>query len=1189
MADADKKSLISKLLSDPDAGGVKKTRRTPKSAKVSFAAAMGELGYTSVFDIVRESKSSFVSRLAERTDADGDLAYDNAQCYAAQIARSWREHQVSSGRKQFATARTGVRSLVDVGPSFPNLFKENWDQFCKVGAIAAVDSPVAYLNSLYSFIKREIEPGAGTGAILLDTRRPDLAGLVLDQQSTFTPRPMLDIVHQVLSSGIKDYLSAGDHPDKDKSIYEVLKDKRHPFIFPYDFHHQQIMLGLSGKKQPKLGELSYRASQLLPVYSDVVNVSYGATVLPAVPSSNAQTLLSGLSAEQQQIVVSESLFANFHLCLKDIKNDFRASTSHVLTPWQLTEPRTGFVLLSQSGITKINPSAAIISAGQSGYNHVTFAATADRAEFEVGACTYVKHNDTQWKTIPTARYGEECLSLCILESDKTLPESGSAYFQAIYEAEHSIDGVSGRTKVAALSFALSIRQDMTDDYPLTDLQRAYFLEHYGVDVPSCTANPLISAKTFMAQTGVTSEQLSALLSIYDHYPKFSPNVSRSPHWGDHFPYSMSYGACYVNGTGGWEVGALPAVRTQLSDASMGIEVDREATSGVVTSYLTNTSLNRFDRLQRMIRLQRWMNIPFAELDTLIMAVIHSEGESNLAWELNRNTLRALGVYRHLNHRYDIGPEEFAAFTHFLTAFASGDRTPLFDKVFNSPALFDTPLILDGEAFSAVEPDADSQKTIAQLCIGLGLAATDDEFGQMARDTALLLGPPDAEGKPVVVELKRTQAFVSSFYRQARIARLFGLSFRDSRALIDLLGGEAYLKRVVTGYVRSIGDETEQSDILDILMQLDWAVSWLNETGRDVSTLRVQLGLDPDPVSVTQALLDQVNQMRKELDDALLTREQMNALNLPDATKGSPAVAVDWWEGVLSTDDICDANGLLATVPDDSLSDPASYFATKLNGHMTGIRFSGDVDQQVVFERVQAQLLGFVTKGRIAQLRLFEGFFQSLSGLAMDRTEAVMRLAGTSGAAYMLRMLMDLTPDGASLSPPVTGTAKAFIERIQRVNRCAGVVQPLGLSASALLTFLTHPGWLVPSVLDLTLTLSTLYMLDRYSQWVKQAPFVEEKLLAYLRDANCWTGKDCFAQELALLIGWSAGEVLAVIGAFMDGVARTMADVDWVRRVKATCEQSRLSAAALMKATQLSPDSPPEDWQAVGEAAMAANR
>jgi hypothetical protein len=169
--------------------------------------------------------------------------------------------------------------LVDVGPSFPNLFKENWDQFCKVGAIAAVDSPVAYLNSLYAFVKREIEPNAGDSAILLDARRPDLAELMLDQQSTFTPRPMLDIVQQVLSSGIKVYLSGG-HPDKDRPIYEVLKRKRYPFIFPYDFYHQQIMLGLSGKKQPKLGELSYRASYLLPVYRSEVDHDYGATLAP---------------------------------------------------------------------------------------------------------------------------------------------------------------------------------------------------------------------------------------------------------------------------------------------------------------------------------------------------------------------------------------------------------------------------------------------------------------------------------------------------------------------------------------------------------------------------------------------------------------------------------------------------------------------------------------------------------------------------------------------------------------------------------------------------------------------------------------------------------------------------------------------------------------------------------------------
>lgn len=901
MADADKKSLITKLLSDPDAGGVKKTKRTPKSAKVSFVEAMDELGYTSVFDIVRESKNTFVTRLAARTNVDGDLAYDNAQCYAAQIARSWREHQVSSGRTQVATARTGIRSLVDVGPSFPNLFKENWDQFCKVGAIAAVDSPVAYLNSLYGFIKREIEPNAGVGAILLDARRPDLAELMLDQQSTFTPRPMLDIVQQVLSSGIKDYLGAGDHPDKDKPIYEVLKGKRHPFIFPYDFHHQQIMLGLSGKKQPKLGELSYRASQFLPLYESDANKDYGAILSPAIPPSNAQCLLSGLSAEQQRIVVSEMLFKTFYVSRSNVEggavaNVWRTSSFHLLTPWLSDAPRAAFILPEQPEIVSVSPSSdSLLTTPSSGPNNALI--TVFSSEDDVGISFYSIDRDGSSVTylkMNFARYPEDCLVLAVDKwKDHPLLDEGIVNFRVLYESESSIDGVSNRTHGVECSISISMSTEQPEDYPLSPVQRSYFLDHYGVDVPSCATNPLVTARTFMAQTGLTADQLSAVLSQDKNYPTFSPNVVRAVHWGNKFPLAMNYGACYVNGIGGWEVGSLPVVRTQTSDPSMGVEVDRSASNGSVTSYLTNTSLNRFDRLQRMIRLQRWMNIPFAELDTLIMAVIHSEGDSNLAWELNTNTLRALGVYRYLSNRYVIKPEEFAAFMHFLTVFASGDRMPLFDKVFNSPVLFDTPLILDGETFNAVDPDADSQKTIAQLCVGLGIAATEDEFGQMARDTALLLGPPDGDGEPVTVALKRTQAFISSFYRQGRIAQLFGLSFKDSRALIDLLGGQVYLKRVVSGSVRGIDEASEHSDILDILMQMDWALGWLDETGRDVSTLRAQSGLDVQSAPASQALLDQLNQMRKDLDDVLLTSGQLAALNLPSATKGTPAVAFDW--------------------------------------------------------------------------------------------------------------------------------------------------------------------------------------------------------------------------------------------------------------------------------------------------------
>ncbi|WP_167375911.1 Tc toxin subunit A [Pseudomonas coleopterorum] len=175
--------------------------------RLSFAEAMPKLGYSSVFDIIRQPKKAFAGQVRTLSDADGEMAYDNALCYATQIARSYREESVSSGRDLPSIApQAGVRALVDIGPSYPNLFKENWDQFCKVGAIEAMDGPVAYLRSLRRFAAHEIE-GASTSPkrIPLAVRRPDLDKLVIDEQSTYQSRPMLDLVNDVLTHGIDRY------------------------------------------------------------------------------------------------------------------------------------------------------------------------------------------------------------------------------------------------------------------------------------------------------------------------------------------------------------------------------------------------------------------------------------------------------------------------------------------------------------------------------------------------------------------------------------------------------------------------------------------------------------------------------------------------------------------------------------------------------------------------------------------------------------------------------------------------------------------------------------------------------------------------------------------------------------------------------------------------------------------------
>jgi hypothetical protein len=1209
MADNAKPSLLSKLVKDAGASVAdtrSKKKKPAKGAKIGFADAMAQMGHTSVFDIIRGSKPAFIKSLAVLSDADGDQAYENALCYASQIAQSWRREQVSSGRKQVLTQRTGIRSLVDIGPSYPNLFKENWDQFCKVGAIAAVDSPVAYLNSLYTYIKREIEQtdatDAGARDIPLDTRRPDIKALMLDQQTTYTPIPMLNIVHQVLSTGINEYLTGlpDSHPDKGRTVSEVLNSKQHPFQFPYDFHHHQIMLGLSAKNKPRLGELNYRLSLNMPVYG--AENTYGCAN-DSTPVSAGLVLLSGLSVAQQTLITEPSLFTTFYVCRDDLTGGdsvwWHSSSSQRFCMWKHERTTNfAFVIPQQDEVENVEPSALeLITSAQATLelNKVTLTLTPSQATIEVNARSHYELSAASHAYQVNAKKSTSGVMTFELQGTDALlgiEEHEQAGFYAVLTKEGALDGVDfSRRDLLRQSFCIDINPESTDDYKLSPEEQDYFKSIYGADVISTAANPLSNLKYFMSQAGLSIDQLNQLLSVADQFPKVSDNLQQAPSSAAYYPgplpSSLHYGACYVNGTGGREPGMIRltdanAAKDSLlfGDCSMGLIADAVGTPAIWR--LTNATLNRFDRMQRMIRLQRWTTIPFAELDTLIMAAIHSERESNLLWELNKNTLRAIGVYQYLSSRYGLKPEEFAAFMHFITPYATGDRSSLFDRVFNSPALFDTPLMIDGTPFSFPAGDALSAKTIAQLCAGLGIEPTEHVFGLLADDIKTLIAST-VEGEAAKVGLTRSFPVISSFYRQARIAKLFGLSVQDCWGLIDLLGGEDYRRAIVRGALRSATATEEYADILDILMQMDWAVSWLAETKRTVAALRIQLSVDPDPEPVTQALLDQLNQMRKDLDAVLLNEEQLDSLNLPPV--------INWWDDVLTATKVRDVNGLVRTVASADLQDPMASISAVIEKNIDGIVFSEDSEQQqAIHDQVLSKLVDFVVGARNAQLRLTEGLLQSLAGLSMDRTEVVARLAGSGGTSLLSGLI------GATATQPIAfpliESALTLTDKLRQTCRCAVFVQQLGISAKALRTFLIKPTWLHPQAgTELTFNFATLYALDRYSQWLKEASVPEDQVLAYFDVANAAsapTPATC-NELLAVLIGAARSQVQTISGALPDGIATSMMQVDWVRRVYASSESSGLSVDALLKATTLTPDSPAQAWQEVGEAAMAASR
>jgi Salmonella virulence plasmid 28.1kDa A protein len=1162
---------------------------------LTFAAAMEQMGVESVFDIIRQSKSTFTQRLAEISNTDGDQAYDNAMCYAVQIGRAYREHVISSGKPQTRTQESGIRSLVDVGPSYANLFKENWDDFCKVGAIEAVDSPVAYLNRIYQLATKELE-SQGEGQhpkIRLDTRRPDLKELVINHQSTYAQIPMLDIVNQVLTTGIEKQLAGT--PDESAPVRDLMRAKRHPFLFPYNFPHHQATLGLEKKKYSGLGELNYQISHSLPIRQTPDN-EFGKVQNPAL---EAQRLMSGLSPEQQELLIEPSLFTTFYLDRGEWEvataQGIKSPTPGINLPWQ-DGRQMAFLLPAQDGVGAVENGFDLTTPNiNAGVTVVAVELTFKKSEAADFTCNVSLHQfhtteiNCAWRNTFGGVYARNFVATYQTAKNPgfTLPTDADykARFHILCRHTAYIDSSRVlQNNFLKQTYTLSLNPF---GYPLTPEEQAFFKNNYNVNVTSSLNNPLIELDVFMDKTGTDAETVQALLSQKNHYPYVSPNCLITNQYAATmaaFPFPTHYGACYVNGVGARESGSR-----QFNDLNNAMGLMEETQGEDKTWYLTQTSLNRFDRLQRMIRLQRWMNIPFAELDTLVISAMRAEREHNLGLDLNANTLRTLGVYRHLSQRYAIEPEEFAGFLHYICPFATGDRTPLFDKVFNNSELFETPLVLDQTVFDLTASDPATQKTIAQLCAGLQLQPTETSFFRLAKDTRDLANNGT---------LKRDLWTVSSLYRQARIAQLFGLSVEDCWALIDLLGGEAYRRNVASGILRPCTTQDSEAspanapDILDILMQLDWAVSWLKETGQSVSALRQQLGVDPDSTDILSTLLNAMEPLRKEMAEAFAFVIDLTHLNLPP-TSADTEQPVDWLKDVLGN--IVSSHG---AVLDQPLHDTRPFevaLKDSLLGNMKKYVFNKDnPDQDAAIKAdIQERLGNHLMHGYALQRRLLERLLQSIGSPPLDVFSIAVRWAG-----YTVSQLL------AAITNPIQKPNAVDIVLI--ALRHASVMQHLGLGPSPLQRFLTTPSLLDANATDVRLSLSSLYLLDRYCRWVREAGKQDKDMLEYLKTANATkptAPSEDYAQQwaalLAALIQWSAPEVSTATRMLEDGVAKSMVEVDWVRRLQRASEYSGLSADSLLLATGLTgtpavtvdihAQSSHEAWRALGEAVMAAQR
>ncbi|WP_256344799.1 Tc toxin subunit A [Pseudomonas gingeri] len=685
---------------------------------------------------------------------------------------------------------------------------------------------------------------------------------------------------------------------------------------------------------------------------------------------------------------------------------------------------------------------------------------------------------------------------------------------------------------------------------------------------------LLDTQTFCLHTGLKTEELESLLSVGAYAPYSSANLIVS----DEVPVDGAvFGSVYVN------AGIGPA---------MAIETTGDDESGP-SHQIVNGSHDRFDRLNRMIRLARWLKLPFDQVDRLLMASIGAEGRASDP-RITTDTLRALGLFQSLRTRYKVSADDFAALLQRLAVRARGKQPTQFDQIFNSQALFPTPLVLDGEVFDITPGNEAERQKIDHLCAALGMTY------EMYRFTAKVIEQAYA-GEP----LRWSAAVVSAFYRLVRLPHYLGLTTIEALALLELLdNGGSQLVSKLAGPTHIASYQTSgNTDTLSAIHALVEASAWLAEHKWTVGQVcRIVLPALTKPVA-SEAELNLLKQMHSRLAAALISDSSFAETGAPqtrvvinvDDEKGEvfSLVAIDWFEELQDFIEAGEttpaARGLVKYLKGET----EENYESALSGTVAQVLERFDLP----IEGLHAQICNMIMRARGAQeALLMEGLAGYLDS-SVDLVKVLLSWAEGNRYQLLMEVLRVYGLAGNTSGPLQLAIGDEVLLVLDSLVKRAAVTTHLDLSPAFIDQCVQQPQWF--GLEDVGLSLQTLYFFSQYAATVRLSAQPEERLLDYLQLINTLWDKalegdkrlirDSAANKLAGFLDWGVRQVLAV--AFHlnpeDGVIFTLAELDLLVRTCRLARHTDLDAEALLALGCLTPTSDVADFRYAAELALAS--
>ncbi|MFJ7314055.1 Tc toxin subunit A [Pseudomonas sp. NPDC098747] len=722
-----------------------------------------------------------------------------------------------------------------------------------------------------------------------------------------------------------------------------------------------------------------------------------------------------------------------------------------------------------------------------------------------------------------------------------------------------LNGASAVRPVQALAHASRLgpyqRALLTEDMLGDDEDwKQFYLVNFGVT--GVGSKTLHHVPYFATQTKLDTLTLESLLSVKAFAPVRSANVTYGSPETTQGPESGRSGSVYINANSHPGVSITTDITSTLNILSVDPENVKER--------------GAFDRMNRKIRLDNWLQLPSDQVDALLAAAMRAEERGNPGvagkWLISDNVVHALGLFQILRQHYKCTATDFAVFLDCMSIYGRGEAVSQFDQVFNAQANYRQPMKLDKGNFPVVPQPGPDDMTISQLCAGLRIDLQTYQYLAVAVARAHNITNNT---------LQRSLPIISSFYRLVWLPRWLRMTPLEGLLMLQSLGGDDWVNGLAgEPSIKSAAGAT--ADVLTLMSAMDACVLWCKRS--DLSVMWVmQHAVELSPGrEASERDLALFEQLRSLLPNALFSNAGLLMAGLP------PAGAADWLDfltqSVVPRPDgigetlgpIVDASGLVlapAGTPDEYL-----IFARKRLGwavdNALGATWASQRDAMVGI------MLNVVLEARDAQVSVVKETLAVYAGVAVELAIPIINWAGTTVFRLLEQLTQRIGLAADTREQRRTPETDPVIDLLADVRRRSEVVSTLELSAALLQDYLDygHLAWLGQTD-KYAISVNTLYYLSVFKRAFALSEQPQHKLLDYLRQVNALPTLSVDARTLAYqastiklaeYFGWSVQEVRDCVSRIdpVLPILKSLKQLDLLMRVRVMSTATDMDALTL---------------------------